>query len=79
MAILLPGSGTGHSTSPARLAAWTVVKQPDGSVKVTLHEIRDPARLQHILRADGIPAKIHTGQFPQRSRYEDPGDATFIR
>ena len=61
MAILLPGSGTGHSTSPARLAAWTVVKQPDGSVKVTLHEIRDPARLQHILRADGIPAKIHTG------------------
>jgi hypothetical protein len=65
VAFLLPG-GTGNGAGTARLAAWTVVKQPGGSVMVTLHEVRDPARLQRTLRADGIPAHVYSG-------HKDPG------
>ncbi len=60
---LLP---SGHQpTRPARaqLAAWTVVKQADGGIRVTIHELRDPAGLQRTLRADGVPVSVtFTGQ-----------------
>jgi hypothetical protein len=47
----------------ARLAAWTVVKQADGNVYVTIRQFRDPAGLQARLRADGVPASVtFTGQ-----------------
>jgi hypothetical protein len=47
------------SDKPAvQLAAWTVVKQGDGDVAVTIRELRDPAGLQRTLRADGIPASV---------------------
>ena len=55
---LLPAS---HQPSPpvhAQLAAWTVVKQADGTVLVKIREFRDPAGLQRKLRADGIPASV---------------------
>ena len=53
-----PASGPG-----AQLAAWTVVRQADGSIRVTIRELRDPAGLQHTLRADGVPASVtFTGQ-----------------
>jgi hypothetical protein len=59
---LLPG---GHqpashpSSQPtAQLAAWTVTRQPDGTIRVTIRELRDPAELQHQLRADGVPASV---------------------
>ena len=53
-----PASGPG-----AQLAAWTVAKQADGSIRVTIRELRDPAGLQHTLRADGVPASVtFTGQ-----------------
>ncbi|HEY6311872.1 MAG TPA: hypothetical protein VIY52_13850 [Streptosporangiaceae bacterium] len=55
---LLPAS---HQPSPpvhAQLAAWTVVKQADGTVLVKIREFRDPAGLQRELRADGIPASV---------------------
>jgi hypothetical protein len=63
-AALFPGSG--RATAPAgstgteRLAAWTVVSQQGGSVKVTLQgaQIRDVAGLQDRLRSDGIPARV---------------------
>jgi hypothetical protein len=42
----------------AQLAAWTVSKQPDGTVLVTIREFRDRAGLQRKLRADGIPASV---------------------
>ena len=42
----------------ARLAAWTVAKQADGTVRVILREFRDPAGLQRTLRADGVPASV---------------------
>ena len=42
----------------ARLAAWTVVKQADGTVSVFIREFRDAAGLQRKLRADGVPASV---------------------
>jgi hypothetical protein len=68
VAALVPGSGSatapGGSTGTGRLAAWTVVSQQDGSVKVTLRgaHIRDVAGLQDKLRSDGIAARVaHIG------------------
>jgi hypothetical protein len=56
---LLP---SGHQTA-AQPAAWTVAKQADGNIRVTIHELRDPAALQRTLRADGVPASVtFTGQ-----------------
>jgi hypothetical protein len=61
---LVPGSGgagvPGGSTGTERPAAWTVVSQPNGSVRVALRwpGIRDEAGLQDRLRADGIPARV---------------------
>jgi hypothetical protein len=53
-----PASGPG-----AQLAAWTVDRQADGSIRVTIRGLRDPAGLQHTLRADGVPASVtFTGQ-----------------
>jgi hypothetical protein len=47
------------------LAAWTVARQADGTVTVTVRELRDPAGLQQTLRADGIPATVtFSGQMP---------------
>jgi hypothetical protein len=63
-AALVPGTGRatapGGSTGTGRLAAWTVVSQQDGGVKVALQwpHIRDVAGLQDRLRADGIPARV---------------------
>ena len=47
----------GHPPT-ARLAAWTVVRQADGNVLVTVRELTDPAGLQGTLRADGVPASV---------------------
>ena len=61
---LLPSS---HSTSHPpgiQLAAWTVVKHADGTVQVTIRELRDPAGLQRRLRADGVPASVIFGNTP---------------
>ena len=51
---LLP---SGHQPA-AQLAAWTVAKQADGNIRVTIHELRDPAALQRTLRADGVPVSV---------------------
>jgi hypothetical protein len=64
VAALVPGSGRatapGGSTGTERLAAWTVVSQQDGSVRVALRgaHIRDLAGLQDKLRSEGIPARV---------------------
>jgi len=50
-------------THDAKLAAWTVVRQPGDGIVVTVSELRDPAGLQSTLRADGVPASVtFTGQ-----------------
>lgn len=51
------GHQPGHPAR-AELAAWTVVKQADGSIAVTIRELRDPAGLQATLRGDGVPASV---------------------
>ena len=50
----------GHPASEpgAQLAAWTVARQADGGIQVTIRELRDPAGLQRTLRADGVPASV---------------------
>jgi hypothetical protein len=59
----------GHQTSHpghARLAAWTVTKQADGGIRVTIHELRT-------LRADGVPVSVtFTGQ-PNPACQPTPG------
>jgi hypothetical protein len=58
---LLPGAhqpAPQPSTPPAQLAAWTVTRQADGTIRVTIFELRDPAELQRQLRADGVPASV---------------------
>jgi hypothetical protein len=60
---LLPAGHQPSHLARAQLAAWTVVKQADGSIRVTIHELRDPAALQSTLRADGVPVSVtFTGQ-----------------
>jgi hypothetical protein len=58
---LLPGAhqpAPQLSIRPAQLAAWTVTRQADGTIRVTIRELRDPAELQRQLRADGAPASV---------------------
>jgi hypothetical protein len=40
-------------SSKPTLAAWTVTRMDDGTLKVTIREMRDPSGLQATLRADG--------------------------
>jgi hypothetical protein len=54
--VLIPGQGTARPG--ARLAAWTVTRQADGDIFVTVRELTDPAGLQATLRADGIAARV---------------------
>jgi hypothetical protein len=54
---LLPGHPGSHQPG-AQLAAWTVVKQANGDIRVTIRNLRDPAGLQSKLRADGVPASV---------------------
>ena len=55
---LLPASHPASRQPRVQLAAWTVVKQADGNVRVTLRDLRDPAGLQSKLRADGVPVSV---------------------
>lgn len=50
----------GHGSRPpaVRLAAWTVTKQADGNISVTIRQLLDPTGLQSTLRADGVPASV---------------------
>lgn len=52
VATLVP---SGH---PAQLAAWTVSRQADGKIHITIRELRDPAGLQRTLRAEGVPTVV---------------------
>lgn len=61
---LLPASHQAGHRPSAQLAAWTVAKQADGTVYVTIRELNDPAGLQNKLRADGIPASVIFGSPP---------------
>jgi hypothetical protein len=51
------GHSSGHSAS-VRLAAWTVAKQANGDIDITISQLKDPAGLQATLRADGLPVTV---------------------
>ena len=55
---LLPAGHQANRQPPIQLAAWTVVKHADGTVFVTVRQLRDPAGLQRTLRADGVLANV---------------------
>jgi hypothetical protein len=62
LSVALPASHPAGGPG-AQLAAWTVARQADGGIQVTIRELRDPAGLQRTLRADGVPASVtFTGQ-----------------
>jgi len=63
---LLPASNH-PGPSAVRLTAWTVARQPNGNIDVTIHQLRDPAGLQRKLRADGVPASVTFIGHPNRS------------
>ena len=62
VAALLPASHQPSGQRPAQLAAWTVVKQADGTVSVTAL----PARIPRSPAADGPDCTVCTGaaRFP---------------
>lgn len=60
---LAPSGQTGRQPT-AQLAAWTVIKQANGDIYVTLREERDPAGLQRTLRADGVPVNVTFTKWP---------------
>lgn len=63
-----PGvEGSRHPGNPlakARLAAWTVAKQANGDIDVTIRQLRNPAGLQSTLRADGLPVRVSFSSHP---------------
>jgi hypothetical protein len=73
---LLPSS---HPAS-AQLAAWTVARQANGAITVTIRELSDPAGLQSTLRADGVPASVtFSGQEnPACRRYPSGGGTDLL-
>jgi len=55
---LAPAGHPAGRHPPAQLAAWTVTRQADGTITVTVRQLRDPQGLQRRLRADGVPASV---------------------
>ncbi len=66
---LLPAS---HPAG-AQLAAWTVTRQANGMIDVTVRDLRDAARLQSTHRAEGVPASVTFGSEPNPSCREYHG------
>jgi hypothetical protein len=48
----------GSHPAVVRLAAWTVTKQANGDIGITIRQLQHPAQLQATLRADGLPAHV---------------------
>jgi hypothetical protein len=63
-----PGvEGSRHPGNPlanARLAAWTVTKQANGDIDVTINQLQNPVGLQSTLRADGVPVRVSYSSHP---------------
>jgi hypothetical protein len=72
VSLALPASHPA-SRPGAQLAAWTVARQGDGSIRVTIDELRDPAGLQARLRADGVPASVTFNGQPNPACQGYPG------
>jgi hypothetical protein len=55
---LLSPAHPGSHPAGVRLAAWTVTRQANGDIDVTINQLKDPAGLQATLRADGLPVNV---------------------
>lgn len=62
VAALTPGSSGTSGSSNVQLTAWTVQKQPDGTVDVTIREVLNFAGLQRKLNAEGVPAVVYADE-----------------
>lgn len=73
MTALLPAS---HQPE-THLTAWTVARQADGAILVTIRQLTDPAGLQRTLRADGVRATVtfDDQQNPACRNYSKPSAA----
>jgi hypothetical protein len=54
----LPADDPGSHPASVRLAAWTVAKQANGDIDVTINQLQNPSGLQSTLRADGLPVNV---------------------
>jgi hypothetical protein len=61
----LTGSPSPHGTATIRTAAFTLVKNANGTATLTINSnvLFEPATLQSDLEQDGIPAKVTVGSF----------------
>lgn len=55
---LLPASHPAGHRQHVQLAAWTVTKLANGSIRIRIRQLRHPAALQRKLRAEGVPASV---------------------
>jgi hypothetical protein len=59
-AALVPGLSATSGTHDAQLTAWTVQKEANGTIDVTIHDLTDLSALEQKLAADGAPAEVVT-------------------
>jgi hypothetical protein len=57
-ALVTVTAAPGGHPAPVTLAAWAVITEPNGTVAVSIHDLRDPAGLQRALQAHGVPATV---------------------
>jgi len=53
-----PSGKAASRPAVVQLAAWTVAKQANGDIGITIRQLQHPAQLQATLRADGLPAHV---------------------
>lgn len=53
-----PGDRPGTHSGSIRLAAWTVARQANGDIDVTISQLKNPAGLQSTLREEGLAASV---------------------
>ena len=66
---VLPGGGTPALTT----RAWAVEPGGDGTVRVTIRQLHDPAGLQRALRSEGVPAYVRNEREPTCQYQQDGG------
>jgi hypothetical protein len=62
---LQPAGHQAGPQPPIHLTAWTVTRHADGTITVTVRQLRDPQGLQRTLRADGVPASVTFSGYPR--------------
>jgi hypothetical protein len=57
-AIAVPAILPAHDTGSLVTAAWAVQRNTNGTITVSVRQLRDPAGLERALRAEGVPAYV---------------------